>query len=50
MTAEHKADMAKIRESATLRALEVIKVNMPRKVIELTQLIAVRATFFASRE
>lgn len=44
MTPEHKAEMAKIRETATASALEVVKVIMPRKVIELTELIQVRTT------
>lgn len=50
MSAEHKAEIQKIRDHATERAMEVIKKSMPRKVIELTALLTVRTTYFSRLE
>jgi hypothetical protein len=43
MTPEHKAEIEKIRTTSATRALEIIRVVMPRKVIDLTELLAVRS-------
>jgi len=41
MTPEHRAEIEKIRATSANRALDIIRVTMPRKVIELTELLAV---------
>mgnify|MGYP001077250792 CR=1 FL=1 len=46
MTAEHKAEIEKIRARSSERAFEIIRVIMPRKVIELTQMLVVRTYLF----
>ena len=43
MTPEHRAEIEKIRASSATKALDIIRVIMPRKVIELTELMAVRS-------
>jgi hypothetical protein len=40
MTPEHRAEIEKIRASSATKALDIIRVIMPRKVIELTELMA----------
>lgn len=43
MTPEHRAEIEKIRATSATKALEIIRVTMPRKVIDLNALLAVRS-------